>query len=171
MPLTKEDATSAGCTVTCAWSLLTIWHEPTAGDNLAHTKVAALSVSLEEGNFRGNCDGLVVITQPQGLCLLLDCNSSTNLAVSVSYNYTKPRVQWSGRCGHNLPFSHGIKCIHIFYLCHVIIAFSSSPALGQADDKMVVVIRYAVHSAVPRKHHTKIHFSQAVCKSQTAENI
>lgn len=68
--------------------LLTILHEPTEGDNSAHTKVVALSVSLEEGNFRGNCDGLVVITQPQGLCLLLDCKSFTNLAVNVSCNYT-----------------------------------------------------------------------------------
>lgn len=134
------------------WSPLTILHEPSAGDNRAHTKVVALSVSLEGGNFRGNCDGLVVTTQPQGLSLyrLLACNSFMNLAVSVSYIYTKPCAQWSGRCGHNLLFSHGLKFIHIFYVCHVIITFPSSPALGQADDKMVKVMGYAVHISVMR---------------------
>lgn len=141
---------------------------PTAGDSPAHMKVVALSASLEEGNFGGNCHGLV-ITWPQGLCLLPDCNSFMNLAVSVSYIYTKPCAQWSGRCGHNLLFSSGIKCIHIFYRCRVIIAFSSSPALGQADDKMVMIIRYAVHSAVPWKRHAKLHFSHAVYKRQIAE--
>lgn len=143
-------------------------HEPTVGDNPAHTRVVALSVFLEERNFRGNCDGLVVLTWPQDLCLLLDCNSFTNLAVSVFYIYTKPHVQWSRRGGHDLLFSHGMKCIHIFYLCRVIV-FSSSPALEQADDKMVMVIIYSVQSAVPQKCHTKLHFSQAVYKRQIAE--
>lgn len=61
MPLIKEGATSADCTVTSDMiPPLTILHEPTAGDSPAHSKVVALSVSLEEGNFRGNSDGLVV---------------------------------------------------------------------------------------------------------------
>lgn len=92
-------------------------YEPTAGDSPAHMKVVALSVSLEEGHFTGNHGGLVVITWPQGLCLLLDCNSFTNLAVSVSHICTKLHVQWSGRCGHSLLLSHGTKCIHVFNLC------------------------------------------------------
>jgi len=56
-------------------------------------KSVALSVSLGERNFKENFDGLVAITWPQGLCLLLDCNSYTNSAVSVSRIYTKQRVQ------------------------------------------------------------------------------
>lgn len=101
---------------------LTILHEPTARDSPAHTKVVALSVSPETS------EEIVVvwwfITQPQGLSLLLD--SFMNLAVSVSYICTKPRVQGRGSCGHNLPFSHGIKCIHIFYLCYVILFLTST---------------------------------------------
>lgn len=86
----------------------------------------------------------LVITQPQGLCLLLDCNSFTNLPVSV-YAQNKPRVQRRGGCGHNLLSSHGIKCIHVFYLCHVIILTRT----WANWDKIIIVIRYAVHSAVP----------------------
>lgn len=110
VPLIKKEGILAGYTATSDTipPYRTAW-DHSMRDDSAHIKSAALSVSLGERNVGENRDGLVAITWPQDLCLLLDHNSFMNLAVGVSGICTKPRVQWGGWCGHK-PQSEAHPC-------------------------------------------------------------
>lgn len=97
-------------------------------DDSGLMKSAALSVSLGERNVGENRDGLVAITWPQDLRLLLDQNSFMNLAVGVAGICTKPRVQRSGWCGRK-PRSEAHACF-LALSCYHRIPFGTNTFAG-----------------------------------------